>query len=262
VTEHLPMLVNLQLLGIDWLDPEYLLNAMGDFAFWGLLFIIFAECGLFALLPGDSLLFVAGLFIATGMGQWPHIAVACALISLAAWLGNLSGYAIGHKVGPALFSKPDARLFKQEYVDKTYAFFDRYGNRAIVLARFVPIVRTFITLAAGVGRMPFARFVPIVRTFITLAAGVGRMPFARFATYSAVGAVLWGTGITLLGYWLGQWDIIKENIDLIAIGIVFVSVIPMVVEFLRERSRTRDERYDEPHERARVEREDIRGEEA
>jgi membrane-associated protein len=234
------MLVNLQLLGIDWLDPEYLLNAMGDFAFWGLLFIIFAECGLFALLPGDSLLFVAGLFIATGMGQWPHIAVACALISLAAWLGNLSGYAIGHKVGPALFSKPDARLFKQEYVDKTYAFFDRYGNRAIVLARFVPIVRTFITLAAG----------------------VGRMPFARFATYSAVGAVLWGTGITLLGYWLGQWDIIKENIDLIAIGIVFVSVIPMVVEFLRERSRTRDERYDEPHERARVEREDIRGEEA
>jgi membrane-associated protein len=240
VTEHLPMLVNLQLLGIDWLDPEYLLNAMGDFAFWGLLFIIFAECGLFALLPGDSLLFVAGLFIATGMGQWPHIAVACALISLAAWLGNLSGYAIGHKVGPALFSKPDARLFKQEYVDKTYAFFDRYGNRAIVLARFVPIVRTFITLAAG----------------------VGRMPFARFATYSAVGAVLWGTGITLLGYWLGQWDIIKENIDLIAIGIVFVSVIPMVVEFLRERSRTRDERYDEPHERARVEREDIRGEEA
>jgi membrane-associated protein len=240
VTEHLPMLVNLQLLGIDWLDPEYLLNAMGDFAFWGLLFIIFAECGLFALLPGDSLLFVAGLFIATGMGQWPNIAVACALISLAAWLGNLSGYAIGHKVGPALFSKPDARLFKQEYVDKTYAFFDRYGNRAIVLARFVPIVRTFITLAAG----------------------VGRMPFARFATYSAVGAVLWGTGITLLGYWLGQWDIIKENIDLIAIGIVFVSVIPMVVEFLRERSRTRDERYDEPHERARVEREDIRGEEA
>lgn len=238
MTDLLPMLVNPWLLGIDWLDPEYLLNAMGDFAFWGLLFIIFAECGLFALLPGDSLLFVAGLFIASGWEYSPGIAVACAAISLAAWLGNLSGYAIGHKVGPALFSKPDARLFKQEYVDKTYAFFDRYGNRAIVLARFVPIVRTFITMAAG----------------------VGRMSFTRFATYSAIGAVLWGTGITLLGYWLGSIEFIKANIDLIAIGIVFVSVIPMVVEFMRERSRTRDSRYDEPAERARVEREDIRGE--
>ena len=238
MTELLPMLVNPLLLGIDWLDPEYLLNQMGDFAFWGLLFIIFAECGLFALLPGDSLLFVAGLFIAGGWEYSPGIAVACAAISAAAWLGNLSGYAIGYKVGPALFSKPDARLFKQEYVDKTYAFFDRYGNRAIVLARFVPIVRTFITMAAG----------------------VGRMPFARFATYSAVGAVLWGTGITLLGYWLGSFTFIKDNIDLIAIGIVIVSVIPMVVEFLREKSRTRDPRYDEPAERARVEREDMRGE--
>ncbi len=238
VTELLPALVNPQLLGIDWLDPEYLLNAMGDFAFWGLLFIIFAECGLFALLPGDSLLFVAGLFIATGWEHAPNIWVAVTLISIAAWLGNVSGYAIGHKVGPALFSKPDARLFKQEYVDKTYAFFDRYGNRAIVLARFVPIVRTFITLAAG----------------------VGRMPFGRFATYSAIGAVLWGTGITLLGYWLGQWAFIKDNIDLIALAIVFVSVVPMIIEFLRERSRSRDPRYDEPEERARVEREDIRGE--
>ncbi|HEU4514072.1 MAG TPA: VTT domain-containing protein [Nocardioidaceae bacterium] len=238
MTELLPMLVNPWLLGIDWLDPEYLLNAMGDFAFWGLLFIIFAECGLFALLPGDSLLFVAGLFIAGGWEHSPGIAVACAAISVAAWLGNLSGYAIGHKVGPALFSKPDARLFKQEYVDKTYAFFDRYGNRAIVLARFVPIVRTFITMAAG----------------------VGRMSFTRFATYSAIGAVLWGTGITLLGYWLGSIQLIKDNIDLIAVGIVVVSVIPMVVEFMREKSRTRDPRYDEPEERARVEREDIRGE--
>jgi membrane-associated protein len=227
------------LLGLDWLDPEKLLESMGNYAFWGLLFIIFAECGLFALLPGDSLLFVGGLFIANGWMDVP-IWLACVLISIAAWLGNVSGYAIGYKVGPALFKRPDARLFKQEYVDKTYAFFDRYGNRAIVLARFVPIVRTFITMAAG----------------------VGRMPFARFATYSAIGAVLWGTGITLLGFWLGQITIIKDNIDLIAIGIVVLSVIPMVVEFLREKSRTRDERYDEPEERARVEREDIRGEEA
>jgi membrane-associated protein len=222
---------------MDWLDPEKLLEAMDPYAFWGLLFIIFAECGLFALLPGDSLLFVGGLFIANGWIDQP-IWVACLLISVAAWMGNVVGYGIGYKVGPALFSKPDARLFKQEYIDKTYAFFDRYGNRAIVLARFVPIVRTFITMAAG----------------------VGRMPFHRFATYSAIGAVLWGTGITLLGYWLGNITFIKDNIDLIAILIVVASVIPMVVEFLRERSRTRDERYDEPEERARVEREDIRSE--
>ena len=235
MTDLLPMLVHVQLLGIDWLDPEKLLTAMDPYAFWGLLFIIFAECGLFALLPGDSLLFVAGLFIAN---QWisTPIWLACILISVAAWLGNVVGYGIGYKIGPALFSKPDARLFKQEYVDKTYAFFDRYGNRAIVLARFVPIVRTFITMAAG----------------------VGRMPFTRFATYSAIGAVLWGTGITLLGFWLGNISFIKDNIDLIALLIVFVSIIPMVVEVLRERSRKRDERYDEPHERAAVEREDIR----
>ncbi len=234
-----PTLVNLQLLGIDWLDPEKLLNAMGPYMFWGLLFIIFAECGLFALLPGDSLLFVGGLFIASDVIS-VNIWLACLMISVAAWLGNVVGYGIGRKVGPALFSKPDARFFKQEYVDKTYAFFDRYGNRAIVMARFVPIVRTFITMAAG----------------------VGRMSFTRFATYSALGAVIWGTGITLLGYQLGDFTLIKENIDLIAVLIVVLSVIPMVVEYMRERSRRRDPRYDEPQERARVEREDIRGEDA
>ncbi len=225
------------LLGIDWLDPEKLLKAMDPYAFWGLLFIIFAECGLFALLPGDSLLFVGGLFIANDLIGTP-IWLACILISIAAWMGNVVGYGIGYKVGPALFGKPDARIFKQEYVDKTYAFFDRYGNRAIVLARFVPIVRTFITLAAG----------------------VGRMSFLRFAIYSAIGAVLWGTGITLAGFWLGKVTFVKDNIDLIAIAIVFLSIIPMIVEFLRERSKSRDPAYDEPHERSRVDREDIRGE--
>jgi membrane-associated protein len=204
------------LLGIDWLDPEKLLRSADQYAFAVLLFVIFAECGIFALLPGDSLLFVGGLFIASGVIS-TNIVVACALVSLFAWLGNVSGYAIGRKVGPALFRRPDARIFKQEYVDRTYAFFDRYGNRAIVLARFVPIVRTFITLAAG----------------------VGKMSFARFATYSAIGAVLWGTGMTLLGYWLGQATFIKENIDLIALVIVALSLVPMALEYLRERRRRR-----------------------
>ena len=206
------------LLGIDWLDPEKLLRATDQYAFAVLLLVIFAECGIFALLPGDSLLFVGGLFIATDVIT-TNIVVACVLISLFAWLGNVSGYWIGRKVGPALFRRPDARIFKREYVDRTYAFFDRYGNRAIVLARFVPIVRTFITLAAG----------------------VGKMSFARFATYSAIGAVLWGTGITLLGYWLGQATFIKENIDLIALVIVALSLVPMALEYLRERSRRRTE---------------------
>jgi len=201
------------LLGIDWLDPEYLLNSMCDFAFWGLLFIIFAECGLFAILPGDSLLFVAGLFIAGGWEYAPPIWVAVLAICLAAWLGNLVGYAIGYQAGPALFGNPEARIFKPAYADQAHAFFERYGPRAIILARFVPIVRTFITLMAGVGRMR-------MRTYFI---------------YSAIGAVLWGAGVTLAGFWLGQFGFIKENIDAICVLIVVVSVLPMVVEYLRDR---------------------------
>jgi membrane-associated protein len=233
---ELAALVHPHLLGIDWLDPEYLLNAMGDFAFWGLLLIIFAECGLFALLPGDSLLFVAGLFIAGGWEYAPPLWVAVAAICVAAWLGNVVGYAIGYKAGPALFGNPEARIFKPAYADQAYAFFDKYGPRAIILARFVPIVRTFITLLAGVGRMN-------TRTYLV---------------YSAIGAVLWGAGVTLAGFWLGQFELIRDNIDLICVLIVVASVVPMVVEFLR--GRKRDPRYDEPHEQERVLREDVRGE--
>lgn len=226
------------LLGIDWLDPEFLLNEMGPFAFWGMLFIIFAECGLFAILPGDSLLFVTGLFVAGGWEHAPAIGWTCLAICVSAWLGNVVGYSIGYKVGPALFRNPDARLFKPQYADQAYAFFDKYGPRAVILARFVPIVRTFITLMAGVGRMR-------IRTYLL---------------YSAIGAVLWGAGVTLAGYWLGQFDLIKNNIDAICVLIVLVSLVPMVVEFVRDRrGRRRDPRYDEPHEQQRVLREDVRG---
>ena len=233
------MLAYPHLLGIDWLDPEYLLNEMGDFAFWGLLLIIFAECGLFALLPGDSLLFVAGLFMAGGWEYAPPLWLAVAAICIAAWLGNLVGYAIGYKVGPKLFGNPEARIFKPAYADQAYAFFDKYGPRAIILARFVPIVRTFITLMAGVGRMS-------IRTYFV---------------YSAIGAVLWGAGVTLAGYWLGQFDLIKDNIDAIALLIVAVSIVPMIIEYIRDR-RKRDPRYDEPREQERVLREDVRGEDS
>jgi len=140
------------------------------------------------------------------------------------------GYLIGRSAGPKIFSRPDSRLFKQEYVDKTYSYFDRYGGRTIILARFVPIVRTFAPVAAGVGKMRY-------RTFIA---------------YNAVGALLWGVGVTVLGYWLGQITFVQENIEFILVGIVALSVVPIVVELLRAKSAGRDTRYDEESERERV----------
>ena len=142
---------------------------------------------------------------------------------------------VGAKAGPAIFKRPDSRFFKQEYIDKTFAFFDRYGARAIVLARFVPIVRTFITLAAGVGGMPMRRFV----------------------TYSAIGGIAWATGVTLLGYWLGQVDLVREHIDLILIALVALSLVPIAIEALRARSTHRDTRYDEDAEREQVPRDEF-----
>jgi membrane-associated protein len=207
------------LLGLDWLDPETLLDWMGPSAFWGMLLVIFAECGLFAILPGDSLLFVTGLFVADGWAYAPGLVPTILAIVAAAWLGNLCGYAIGYKVGPALF-KPGARVFKQEYADQSHAFFEKYGPRAVILARFVPIVRTFITLMAGVGRMS-----PRV-----------------YMLYSLIGAVLWGAGVTLAGYWLGQFDVIKHNIDAICVLIVLVSVLPMAAHYVQERRSSHRER--------------------
>jgi membrane-associated protein len=200
------------LLGLGWLDPETLLNWMGPFAFWGMLVVLFAECGLFAILPGDSLLFVAGLFVADGWAYAPGIVPTLLAVVAAAWLGNLCGYAVGYRVGPALF-KPDARVFKQEYADAAHAFFERYGPRAVIMARFVPIVRTFATLMAGVGRMSKRVYV----------------------VYSAVGAVLWGVSLTLAGYWLGQFALIRNHIDVICVLIVLVSLVPMAGHSLRER---------------------------
>jgi membrane-associated protein len=198
----------------DWLDPETMLTNLGDVAFWVVLAIIFAECGLLIgfFLPGDSLLFITGLFIASGAISI-NIGLAVALLFLAAFAGNLTGYWIGYKAGPPLFSRPDSRIFKQVYVDKTNAFFARYGGRAIIMARFVPIVRTFITAVAG----------------------VGRMHFGRFALFSAVGALLWAGGVTLAGYFLGNIPFVKDNIELILILVVVVSVVPIVFEVVRHR---------------------------
>ena len=201
-------------LGPEWLDPQTLLTSLGDIAFWVVLGIIFAECGLLIgfFLPGDSLLFITGLFIASGFITIP-LWLACTLLFIAALAGNAAGYAIGYQVGPALFKREDSRLFKKAYVDKTHVFFDRYGGRAIVLARFVPIVRTFITAIAG----------------------VGRMDFKRFLGYSAIGALIWAVGVTIAGYFLGTIPFIKDHIDLILVLIVVLSVVPIAIEGLRHR---------------------------
>jgi len=201
-------------LGPDWLDPEYILTSFGDIAFWVVVGIIFAECGLLIgfFLPGDSLLFVTGLFIASGAISM-NIVLACLILFIAAVVGNMTGYWIGHKAGPALFSRPDSRLFKQEYVDHTHRFFNKYGARAIVMARFVPIVRTFITATAGIARMDF-------RTFIV---------------FSAIGGFVWAVGVTLLGYFLGNIPFVENNLEFILILVVFISVVPIVFEYIKHR---------------------------
>lgn len=168
-------------LGPKWMDPTYLLEQYGAAFFWIAVAIVFIECGLlFPILPGDSLLFAVGLFIATGQVH-VNLGVAIVILCAAAFLGNVVGYEIGRAIGTPLYER-DGRILKKKYFDETTTFFDKHGNKALVIGRFVPIVRTFITVVAG----------------------VSRMDRRRFFTWSAVGAVLWAAGLTLLGYFLGQ----------------------------------------------------------
>lgn len=206
-------------LGPEWLDPQTLLTTFGDIAFWVVLGIIFAECGLLIgfFLPGDSLLFVTGLFIASGFISF-NIWLACLLLLTAAVAGNAVGYAIGYKAGPALFRREDSRIFKRAYVDKTHHFFERYGGRAIIMARFVPIVRTFITAIAG----------------------VARMDFRRFMIFSAIGGVIWAVGVTLAGYFLGTIPLVRDNIQAVLLLVVLVSAIPVATEFVKHRRQRTD----------------------
>ena len=205
-------------LGPSWLDPANLIDAFGAFALVGVLLIVFAECGLLLgfFLPGDSLLFTAGLLVAADVIRTP-LWLAAVLITAAAVAGNLVGYEIGRRAGPALFRRPDSRIFRAEYVEKTSAFFARYGPRAIVLARFVPIVRTFITAMAG----------------------VGRMDYRTYAIYSSIGGVLWGAGVTVLGYFLGQVGFVREHIEAMLLLIVVISVLPIAFELVRARIASR-----------------------
>jgi membrane-associated protein len=208
------------LLGMDWMDPNWLLDNFGDQLFWLSLAIIFVECGLFfPFLPGDTLLFAMGLFIAgekIDVVPGPPVVdllVALLLFTAAAFLGNVVGYEIGRGIGPPLYER-NGRILKQKYFDQTTAFFDKHGNKALVIGRFVPFVRTYITVVAG----------------------VTRMSRVRFFVWSAVGAVLWVLSITLLGYFLGSaFPALGENIDKAIIVILAFSLLPVVYEWWKHR---------------------------
>lgn len=192
------------------LDPATLLHTIGYF---GIAAILFAETGLLIgfFLPGDSLLITAGLLAASGDLNLAGVVIA-GLIG--AVLGDSVGYAIGHRFGPAVFSRPGSRLFRPEYRERAEQFFLRYGPRAVVLARFVPIVRTAVPTLAG----------------------AGRMPYASFLIYNLVGALLWAAGVPLAGYFLGQLIPNLDHYILLIVGVVLVvSVIPVLLEVRRAR---------------------------
>jgi len=179
--------------------------------------IIFAETGLVVLpfLPGDSLLFVAGTVVASA-GLNVHLLVA--LLIIAAILGDSVNYAIGRSIGPKVFSRPDSRWFRQEHLRRTQAFYDRYGAITIIIGRFIPIVRTFA---------PFL-------------AGVAQMPYRRFLAYNVIGGILWITSLVYAGYVFGNIPWVKDNLTLIVVAIVVVSLIPAVTTFLQERRASRE----------------------
>jgi membrane-associated protein len=198
------------------MDPQWLLDRFGSQFFWVGVAIVFIECGLlFPILPGDSLLFAIGLFIARGDID-VNIVLACVVLSLAAFLGNVTGYEIGRFIGAPLYER-NGRFINKRYFDQTHDFFEKHGAKALVIGRFVPIVRTFITVVAG----------------------VSRMDRRHFLVWSGVGAVLWATGITLLGYFLGGVEFIHDNLEVAVLVIVGFSLLPMVVEFVRHRSATK-----------------------
>jgi len=202
------------------LDPKELIDKVGLIGIW---LIVFAESGLLIgfFLPGDSLLFTAGFFASKpdSIPDELHLALLPLLIGcfVAAVAGDQVGYLFGKRVGPALFRRPDSRFFKQENVDKAQAFFDKHGSKTIVLARFVPIVRTFTPIIAGVSNMKY-------RTFVM---------------FNVIGGAMWALGITMLGYFLGQVDVIEENLEITILAIVAVSLIPMVLEVVKARREKR-----------------------
>ena len=198
---------------LNWLSPRDLIETFGTI---GLILVVFVESGLIpAPLPGDSILFLAGAFCATSAGSGdPHLNLAAVVIGsfVAAIAGAQIGYALGHRYGMRLF-KPDARLFKTEYLERAQEFFDKRGPRAVVLARFIPFVRTIVPMLAG----------------------TGRMPLRRYATANVVGAAIWAVGVSLLGFWLGSSIDIDRYLYPIVAVIIVLSLIPPFLEYRRHK---------------------------
>ena len=194
---------------------QTVIQSYGTWTYVILFLIIFCETGLVVtpILPGDSLLFAAGAFAATGSLDLAWLLI---LLTVAAVLGDAVNYAIGYFMGPKVFSQPDSRFLKREYLDRTHQFYEKYGGKTIIIARFVPIVRTFA---------PFV-------------AGVGSMTYAKFASYNVIGGLLWVSVCVLAGYAFGNIPVVQENFTLVILGIIFVSILPGIIEFLRQRQQT------------------------
>lgn len=212
----------------SWFDPEVLLNALGASGVWITAVILVVECAIFPILPGDSLLFTLGLFIAAenskirvaGLTGFAELALVWVILCIAAILGNVIGYYVGNWVGPKLFRPREGlmgKIFAPKRVTQTHDFMERYGPTALILARFVPFVRTFITMIAGMAGMSFRRFI----------------------RFTAIGGVLWVLLITTLGYFLGNVSFVKDNLSVALILIVLFSLVPAVVEYLRQHRKAR-----------------------
>jgi len=201
---------------IPWLDPQNLIEGFGAFALLGVAIIVFAETGLLVgfFLPGDTLLLIAGVLTFAGFIEY-DIWWVCLAISGGAFLGGEVGYLIGHKVGPRIFERKETGLFSVENVQRTNAFFARFGGLAVIMARFVPIVRTFAPVAAG----------------------VGHMDYRKYTLYNLIGALIWGSGLTYAGFLLGYIpplrDFIVNYIDLILLTAVVLTVLSTVFHYFR-----------------------------
>ncbi len=188
------------------------LNSLGPLGILVACAMIFAETGLLVgfFLPGDSLLFLVGLNLA---GIWHDVPiwVACLAISLAGLAGDQTGYWLGRRIGPAIFTRPNSKFFSQKNVERAHEFFERYGSKAVILAHFVPIMRTFVPVAAG----------------------VGVMPWRKFTTYNVIGVIGWGTGVTLLGYFLGGIQFVSDHVTYVTLAFIVLSFIPLALEVLK-----------------------------
>lgn len=211
------IVTNLALLP-GWLDPSTMINGMGSWAVLGIMLVLFAECGLLIgfFLPGDTLLFMAALFVSTKVLHI-NLILLIVLEIVAAFVGNMVGYGIGYKVGPAVFKRPDAKFLKPEHIERSSQFFDKYGKITVVLARFVPVVRTVATVMAG----------------------AAKMNAKVYTGYSLLGGALWVGVVSVAGFYLGKITFIQQHVDLLVVlavvAVVLFSAGPAIYHWLNKR---------------------------